>query len=152
MMLSKRSGTGNIIYILQDSVASTTSTSRRTFERQIRNKFNELCALPAGWDGYRSGPVPFGTANFAFDLTQKIAAIADSFPNIFPTSGGDIQAEWEIDGGVVELIFHGPLKASVYVEDDGQSEERELGSDFTFVEEWISNLKAKRTLDEAAAA
>jgi hypothetical protein len=152
MMLSERPGTGNVIYIIQDSVVSTTSARNRPFERKIRNKFNELCALPAGWDGYRSGPVPFGTANFAFDLTQRIATIADSFPNIFPTSAGEIQAEWELDGGVVELVFHGPLKASVYVEDDGQSEERELGSDFTFVEGWISNLKAKRTLDEAAAA
>jgi hypothetical protein len=151
-MHSERPGTGNVFYIIQDSVASTTSASNRIFERQIRNKFNELCALPSGWDGYRSGPVPFGTANFAFALTERIATIADAIPNIFPTSAGEIQAEWEIDGGVVELVFYGPLRASVYVEYEGQSEERELGSDFTFVEGWISDLKAKRTLDEAAAA
>lgn len=151
-MHSERPGTGNVFYIIQDSVASTTSASNRIFERQIRNKFNELCALPSGWDGYRSGPVPFGTANFAFGLTERIATIADAFPDIFPTSAGEIQAEWEIDGGVVELVFHGPLRASVYVEYEGQSEERELGSDFTFIEGWISDLKAKRTLDEAAAA
>lgn len=152
MMHAERPGTGNVFYIIQDSVASTTSSGSRTFERQIRNKFNELCALSVGWDGYRSGPVPFGTANFAFGLTERIATIADSFPNIFPTSAGEIQAEWEIDGGVVELVFHGPLRASVYLEYNGQSEERELGSDFTFVEGWIADLKAKRTLDEAAAA
>lgn len=151
-MQSERPGTGNVFYIIQDAVASTTSASNRTFERKIRNKFNELCALPAGWDGYRAGPVPFGTANFAFGLTERITTIANAFPNIVPTSAGEIQAEWELDGGVVELLFHGPLRASVYVEYDGHSEERELGSDFTFVESWISNLKAKRTLDEAAAA
>ena len=152
MTHSERPGTGNIFYVIQDSVASTTSSNRRTFERQIRSRFNELCALPSGWDGYRSGPVPFGTANFAFGLTERIATIADAFPNIVPTSAGEIQAEWDIEGGVVELVFHAPLRASVYVEYDGQSWERELGSDFTFVEDWISNLKAKRTLDEAAAA
>jgi hypothetical protein len=152
MISSTRSGTGNVFYILSDSVASTTSARQWTFERQIRNKFNELCALPAGWDGYRSGPVPFGTANFAFGLTDRIAKIAESFPNIVPTSAGEIQAEWEVDGGIIELVFHGPLRASVYVEHNGHSEERELGSDFTFVENWISDLKAKRTLDEAAAA
>jgi hypothetical protein len=85
-------------------------------------------------------------------LIGRIATIADAVPNIFPTSAGEIQAEWEIDGGVAELVFHGPLRASVYVEYEGQSEERELGSDFTFIEGWISDLKAKRTLDEAAAA
>jgi|688.fasta_scaffold202107_2 hypothetical protein len=152
MMRIERFGTGNVVYVMQGAVASTTSDSKRTFERKIRRKFDELCALPAGWDGYRSGPVPFGTANFAFGLTERIATVADAFPNIVPTSGGEIQAEWEVDGGVIELVFHGPLSASVYVEHDGHSEERELGSDFTFVEDWISNLREKRAVDEAAAA
>lgn len=146
------SGTGNVFALHSFDGASSTAASESMKERRIRRRFDQLCAMQAGWDGYRSAQILFSTANFAHEVVRNISRISDIDPVISPTSGGGVQAEWSFEHGVVELLFHGPLNVSAYMEIGNDSEERELKSDFTLVENFILDRLANPIVDQAATA
>lgn len=145
------SGTSNVHYIFNQADRTSAAAVRSSLENDITRKFNELCTLAPGWDGYRSPPVRFDTANFAYGLIQKFASIADLPPKIVPTSSGAVQAEWDFEGGIAELLFYGPLRASAYLEFEGEAEEFEFGNDFRSIETWITDKIVRRTVDRSAA-
>jgi hypothetical protein len=146
------SGTGNVYALPTIDGGGSIAQSESLNDRKIRRRFDQLCAMPVGWDGYRSGQVLFSTANFAHEIVRNITRLSSIEPVISPTSGGAVQAEWSFEHGLVELLFHSPLNVSAYMEFQGGSDERELRSDFTVVENFILDRLANTIVDHAATA
>lgn len=146
------SGTGNVYALPNIEPGSSSAQTETLGNKKIRRRFDQLCAMSAGWDGYRGGQVLFSTANFAHEVVRNISRLSNIEPIISPTSSGGIQAEWDFEHGLVELLFHGPLNVSAYMEFDDQGDERELRSDFTVVENFILDRLANSIVDKAATA
>lgn len=68
--------------------------------------FEELLALPAGWDTYGAPRIDAHYATLAFDFLAKVAAprIAEP-PAIVPTPHRGVQVEWHVADLDLELTF-----------------------------------------------
>jgi len=121
----------------------------------ITARLDHLCRLPVGWDGYRAGPVSFTTANFALNVLQVICGPETLPPSIVPGTSGDLQIEWHLQGGDIELHFRAPYDVVAWREtpetgEDG--EELELTIEFTQVAQWIKALVERSSAFITAAA
>ena len=111
---------------------------------ELRKKFDEICSLPEGWDGYAGFPVSFSNASFAADLLERLYSDGVPPPSIVPGSDGSLQLEWHRNQFDVEIDVLAPYqvvaKRTNHVTDT--EKEIELDSDFTALEEWICGLKS----------
>jgi len=121
----------------------------RSWSTGVLRQLNALVALPRGWDGYRAGPVRFDTANFALQLLESACGDETPCPQIIPGSDGDLQIEWHLPGGDVELHVAGPLRVSAWSSIGGVEEHAALTNDFTVAAQWLCSLAEH---DGAAAA
>lgn len=112
----------------------------------LKERFNEIGSLPVGWDGYTGKPVSFTTANFAAQIIERLYSKDVPAPSIVPGADGSMQIEWHINGYDVELDVLGPVNVVAYRYDHltENEDELELESDFTRIEEWISDLAVER--------
>ena len=110
---------------------------------QVIKRLNELVALQPGWDGYEGGPVTFENAYFAMEVLDACCRSDDPTPQIVPGTSGDLQIEWHLEKGDIELHILAPNDVHAWhinenTESDG--EELSLTTDFTTVVRWIENL------------
>jgi len=119
------------------------SESNYGWSRDVRNRLDELCSLPVGWDGYGAPPVSFMTANFALRMMEAIGDQNTPTPQIVPGVNGDLQIEWHLSQGEIELHVRSSNDVIAWrsTEDapvDG--EEVPLRTDFKVVANWLTQI------------
>lgn len=146
----------------RDSSATQISFSRlmvvppaRRWYGTVMERLNALCSLPQGWNGYNAGPVRFDNANFALRMLESVCASDVPPPSIVPGPSGDLQVEWHLPSGDIELHVRSPNSVHAWrltsaTGDDG--EEVELTNDFTIVGRWMKELAEPVSATVAAAA
>lgn len=109
----------------------------------LRDRFNHLTALPAGWDGYGGRPVSFSCAVFAANVIEQLCDPELLPPQIVPGSDGTLQLEWHVAGVDVEIDILAPneVVATRYVAEDESDERHELSTDFRQLVSWIDDLR-----------
>jgi hypothetical protein len=118
------------------------------------SRLNELIKLPAGWDGYAGEPVSFGDAYYALRVLEAVCADDAPVPYIVPGSSGDLQIEWHLPGGDIELHVRAPNDVVAWHRDSTtgpDGEELVLTNNFVAVVPWIERL-AEPSGDRSAAA
>lgn len=121
----------------------------------IMRRLNELVGLQPGWDGYDGIPIPFENAYFAMDVLDACCGFDDPTPQIVPGTSGDLQIEWHLEKGDIELHILGPNDVHVWYMDENtgfEGEEVSLTNDFTAVVRWIKNLTEPTSAPVAAAS
>lgn len=128
---------------------------RQKWREPVIKRLNELVALQPGWDGYEGVPVTFENAYFAVEVLDACCRINDPTPQIVPGASGDLQIEWHVEKGDIELHILAPndVHAWHFNEDaGGEGEEVLLTNDFTAVVRWIKNLTEPTRAPVAAAS
>lgn len=121
----------------------TVSGLRSDWNQVLSQRFNHLCGLKLGWDGYRGKPVSFACANFAAQVLERLYTDSLPPPSLVPGSDGTLQIEWHLNRLDVELDVLGPNKVVAYFNDErsGRDVEIELDNDFTVVTSWLDQMK-----------
>lgn len=145
-----------VVQTLRSRDARVLITDRPSVWRgDVVDRLNYLCCLPLGWNGYRAGPVNFNTANFALRVLESVCSPDTPAPSIVPGSSGDLQIEWHLEGGDIELHIRAPNDVHAWYEAccaASDSQEVQLTIDFTTVAEWVKKLvESARAPIEAAA-
>lgn len=120
----------------------------------VEERLQELIRLPVGWDGYNGQPVSFRNAVFALSVLESTCTIATPSPEVVPGSSGDLQLEWHLPGGEIELHIRAPndVHAWRYVPGNPpRDEELLLSTDFSVVAQWIRELTEAPLAAHAAA-
>ena len=109
----------------------------------VIRRLNELTALQPGWDGYEGAPVTFENAYFAVEMLDACCRGDAPTPQIVPGASGDLQIEWHLEKGDIELHILAPNDVHAWHVDEHtrfEGEEVLLTNDFTAVVRWIKNL------------
>ena len=124
--------------------------------RAIEGRLEELIRLKFGWDGYQGQPVRFETAVFALRVLESTWKAGTPPPEIVPGTSGDLQLEWHLEFGDVELHVHAPNRVTAWrrlvAETVPFEEEKSLSTDFSTVASWIEFLTEAHLAPHAAAA
>jgi hypothetical protein len=129
--------------------------SGQKWREPVIRRLNELTALQSGWDGYEGVPVSFQNAYFAMEMLDACCRGDAPPPQIVPGSNGDLQIEWHLERGDIELHILGPndVRAWHANENTGfDGEEVPLTNDFTMVLRWIRNLTEPTRATVSAAS
>jgi hypothetical protein len=136
------------------SVTQVPFTNHRVRVRQnrsrwylaLKDRFDEITALPVGWDGYAGRPVSFNCAFFAASLLERICREDVSSPSLVPGSDGSLQIEWHKNQYDVEIDVLGPynVTATRYDHVSHKEETLSLQSDFSPIAGWIEDLATTR--------
>ena len=121
----------------------------------VESRLQELIRLASGWDGYRGQPVSFSTAVFALGVLQSTCKSGTPTPSIVPGTVGDLQLEWHLANGDIELHVHAPNDVTAWRLMAGTApfeEEIPLTTDFSSVAGWIKELTEAPLVPHAAAA
>lgn len=109
----------------------------------VIKRLTELGGLPLGWDGYEGIPVTFENAFFALEMLEACCRGDDPVPQIVPGTNGDLQIEWHLEKGDIELHVLAPNNVRAWYADEQnefKGEELSLTTDFHAVIKWIKNL------------
>lgn len=109
---------------------------------ELKDRFDDLTALPRGWDGYAGHPVSFNCAQFTANLLERLFVEDVPAPQLVPGGDGTIQFEWHRNQYDVEIDVLAPYDVVAVRRDHrtGQVQELELQTDFTLLSEWIAEL------------
>ncbi len=109
---------------------------------ELMYRFNELTALPHGWDGYAGRPVSFECAQFAAKMIDCLFVEGISAPQIVPGGDGTLQVEWHENQYDVEIDVFAPNDVLAVRRNHrtGEVQELEFQMDFTLLSEWIADL------------
>lgn len=119
----------------------------------VGQRLIELMHLNAGWDGYRAKPVKHENAVFALRVIEAICGEAIPQPQIVPGVNGDLQLEWHLNNGDVELHIVRPNYVHAWIEEEDEDGfELELKNDFSVVSARLASLMEKDLAAEPAAA
>lgn len=121
----------------------------------VVERLQELIRLPLGWDGYDGIPVSFANAFFAFQVLESTCRSGTPPPSIVPGSGGDLQIEWHLGRGEIELYVRAPNDVHAWRRSAGESsveEELPLSTDFSQAARWLQELTEAPFVAHAAAA
>lgn len=137
---------GTILSITPNQHRTRIPQFRSDWMRALETRFNELTALPIGWDGYSGQPVSFTCANFAANLIERLSITDLPAPQLVPGNDGSLQIEWHRNGYDIEIDVLAPLDvvATRYDHTSSEEEELELQSDFTPLAKWIEDLMSNR--------
>lgn len=122
---------------------------------EVVDRLNHICRLSPGWDGYRAGPISFSTADFAFRVLDAVCGPDTPTPSIVPGVSGDLQIEWHLHTGDIELHVRSPNDVIAWrqTSDTGlDGEELLLTNDFTAISKWIESLLEPTSAVIGAAA
>lgn len=110
---------------------------------ELSPKFQELMALPVGWDGYAGLPVSFDCVCFVVQLIDRLSINEIEAPQVVPGSDGSLQLEWHNYGYDVELNILAPSEVLAFRRDvnTGVIEELDLTTDYTVVYSWIMDMR-----------
>lgn len=119
---------------------------RSRWVADLKDRFDELTALPRGWDGYAGRPVSFTCAQFAANLLERLFVDGVPAPQIVPGGDGTLQFEWHRNQYDVEIGVLAPYDVLAVRRDHrtGSVRELELQTDFTPLSEWIADLSQVR--------
>lgn len=126
----------------------------RHWGHDVEVRLQELVRLSPGWDGYQGQPVSFGTAVFALRVLESTCKSATPTPQIVPGTSGDLQLEWHLASGDIELHVHAPNDVTAWRLVPGVvpfEEEVQLSTDFSTVVNWIADLTEVPLAPRAAA-
>ena len=117
---------------------------------RLKSRFNELTALPIGWDGYDGKPVSFQCASFAAAVLAKLFQNGVPAPNLVPGADGSLQIEWHRNGYDVELDVLGAQHViAMRLNHETQEEELlEVENDFSRIATWIAALADSKEVIE----
>lgn len=118
-------------------------------------RLEELIRLESGWDGYEGQPVGFGNAVFALRMFESISAVDTPAPAIVPGSSGDLQLEWHLPAGEIELHVRAPNVVHAWRFLAGAhpfEQELTLSTDFSEVAKWLHDLTEAPLAPHATAA
>lgn len=121
---------------------------------ELKDRFDELTALPRGWDGYAGCPVSFNCAQFAANLIERLFVSSLPAPQLVPGGDGTLQIEWHRGQFDIEIDVLAPYEvvATRHDLESGASEEIELQSDFNPLGVWLSELESRCNKDQFAEA
>jgi hypothetical protein len=118
------------------------------------SRLSELVRLPPGWDGYAAEPISFGDVYYALRLLEAVCGDEAPAPQIVPGSSGDLQIEWHLPRGDIELHVRAPNDVVAWHCDSTtgpDGEELALTNDFVAVVPWIERLAESSGARSAAA-
>jgi len=69
----------------------------------LRQRGEELKALPEGWDSYEGKRIDAETVDKSIDLAMALAPLFPSYPPQLVPTDGDVSVEWHVDGWDVEM-------------------------------------------------
>ncbi len=145
-----------VVQALRNRDARVLITDRPSVWRaDVVDRLNYLCCLPVGWNGYGAGPVNFNTANFALRVLESVCSSDTPAPSIVPGPSGDLQIEWHLETGDIELHIRAPNDVHGWFETVGteqSGQEAQLTIDFTEVAHWIKKLLESTRAPIKAAA
>jgi hypothetical protein len=126
----------------------------RPWGDEVKARFDELCALERGWDGYQGVPVSFTTANFALRMLEAVCGANAPAPQIVPGTDGDLQIEWHTDEADIELHVRAPNDVHAWRSMPAitAGEEQQLNNDFKIVAAWIKDIAEPLSAAITAAA
>lgn len=139
-------GTVNTEYISESSVPPIgyfMTDSGQKWREPVIKRLDELVALQPGWDGYEAVPVTFQNAYFAMEMLDACCRGDAPIPQIVPGTSGDLQIEWHLERGDIELHILAPNDVRAWYADENtgfDGEEVPLTNDFNIVIGWIENL------------
>ena len=123
--------------------ASRLSASAHPWRATVVQRLEELVRLEQGWDGYEGDPVSLDNAVFALRLLEATCSADTPAPSIVQGSGGDLQIEWHLRKGDLELYICEPYAVNAwraFVGGDPEGEELDLKDDFSIVAQWVIEL------------
>lgn len=125
---------------------------RSDWNASLSKRFDDLCALRKGWDGYRGQPVSFACARFAATILEHLYTDGLPAPSLVPGSDGTLQIEWHRSQYDIELDVLAPNKVVAYRYDHliDQEDEFDIANDFTIVNRWLREMKTTRHIHRAA--
>jgi hypothetical protein len=154
-VFSRRDSSARIadIITLPTPARVTLSEPDVTWAKAVRDRLNHICALPAGWDGYRGLPTRFDVAEFTVQLLRRLCKPHTPAPAIIPLPSGGLQIEWHSENATIELTIRAPYRVEAWVADlrtgdDGT--ELALTTDFTVIVPWVHRVGGA-IADHAAA-
>ncbi len=123
--------------------------------KSVIDRLDELCSLPAGWDGYGAPPVAFSNASFALSMLAQACPLDAPAPQIVPGLRGDLQVEWHTESADIELHVRGPNNVHAWLLNEATSEngeELDLTTDFAAVASWLADLSEASVATRRSAA
>ena len=127
----------------------------KPWRNDVMNRLQQLVALPRGWDGYRAEPVSLENAVFTLGILDAVCGPDVPVPQIVPGSHGDLQVEWHLHRGDIELHVRSPLHVRAWRQpaiSPIAEEELELDLDFSAVAGWVAALMEPDLAPQATAA
>lgn len=124
---------------------------RSRWNRELKDTFNDLTALPIGWDGYAGRPVSFACAQFAAALIERLYISSLDAPQLVPVADGSLRLEWHQNQFDVEIDIDAPYEIQAYRRNlvTGQEEEIEVETDFSALADWVNELSADGQVAQA---
>ena len=120
------------------------SDAGQKWREPVMKRLDELVTtLRPGWDGYNGIAVKFENAYFAMEMLDSCCRGNAPTPQIVPGTSGDLQIEWHLEKGDIELHVLAPNNVQAWHADEHtgpDGEELSLTTDFTTVVRWIENL------------
>jgi hypothetical protein len=146
-------GSASNVYQLRSGLLSA---AEQDWKDDVEAKLEALIRLPDGWDGYQGVPVSFANAVFSLRMLESVCDTDSPSPQIVPGTNGDLQLEWHLPGGDVELHVRAPNDVLAWRAIERGTgvleEELPLRTDFTSVAGWIRELAEDSIAPAAAAA
>ncbi|MFC7290701.1 hypothetical protein [Hirschia litorea] len=122
---------------------------------ESENKLERLINLQNGWDGGTARSVSFRNANFAMNVLGAVCDKGSPAPQFVPGTNGDLQIEWHLVGGSIELHILKPNLVKAWYEvnnSDDEEGEQDLTNNFAIVSDWLKKiLGAQGAADRNAA-
>jgi hypothetical protein len=140
---SRLAKTEDISEDLDKPIGYLMTESEQKWRSPAMHRLSELVTLHPGWDGYQGAPVKFENAYFAMQMLDACCRANDPTPQIVPGASGDLQIEWHLERGDIELHILAPNNVHAWYADESNGfagEEISLTTDFTTVANWIKNL------------
>lgn len=148
------SETRNIARLRCNRVRAVVYEPNSVWRDEVKARLDKLVDLKIGWDGYQGRPVTFQNAYFAMQMLESACQPDALTPQIVPGSDGDLQVEWHLRGGDIELHVRAPNDVYAWRRIAATSDEEELHltNDFVSVAEWIKELTESSLAADSAAA
>ncbi len=122
---------------------------------ESENRLERLISLPNGWDGGVAQGVSFRNANFAMNVLGAVCDKGSPTPQFVPGTNGDLQIEWHLVGGSIELHILKPNLVKAWFEVNNSAEEEgelDLTNNFAIVSDWLKKILGAQSAADRNAA
>ncbi|MDZ7751399.1 MAG: hypothetical protein U5S82_07000 [Gammaproteobacteria bacterium] len=129
-----------------DNQATLSVASQPGWLQEITERLNELINLPENWDSYGAKPVYVECAIHTLRLLSEISKPQTPIPTVIPTSEGNLQVEWHLNGIDLEVKVLAIDRLEVFFEDEasqGPEWEGELSYDLSPLSHFIECISRR---------